>query len=160
MPFSEPTMIKRAFIWGKVTLFNRKYVFWKIFWKKFRKNLVVSRKVTTFASQFRNHSTDALRKKFWRDGRVVDCIGLENRRTERYRGFESLSLRITRWFSAGFFFYTQFYTQKLATHRMSQAIKYGINRRISLQFRVNGITSFFIFTPNFHICKSRGNNST
>ena len=36
------------------------------------------------------------KKKFWRDGRVVDCIGLENRRTERYRGFESLSLRITR----------------------------------------------------------------
>ena len=31
--------------------------------------------------------------KVRRDGRVVDCIGLENRRTERYRGFESLSLR-------------------------------------------------------------------
>ena len=30
---------------------------------------------------------------FRRDGRVVDCTGLENRRTERYRGFESLSLR-------------------------------------------------------------------
>ena len=29
----------------------------------------------------------------WRDGRVVDCGGLENRCTERYRGFESLSLR-------------------------------------------------------------------
>ena len=29
----------------------------------------------------------------WRDGRVVDYTGLENRRTERYRGFESLSLR-------------------------------------------------------------------
>ena len=28
-----------------------------------------------------------------RDGRVVDYSGLENRRTERYRGFESLSLR-------------------------------------------------------------------
>ena len=28
-----------------------------------------------------------------RGGRVVDCTGLENRRTERYRGFESLSLR-------------------------------------------------------------------
>ena len=28
-----------------------------------------------------------------RDGRVVDYNGLENRRTERYRGFESLSLR-------------------------------------------------------------------
>ena len=24
---------------------------------------------------------------------MVDCTGLENRRTERYRGFESLSLR-------------------------------------------------------------------
>lgn len=30
----------------------------------------------------------------WRDGRVVDYNGLENRRTERYRGFESLSLRV------------------------------------------------------------------
>ena len=33
------------------------------------------------------------KKKFWRDGRVVDRGGLENRCTERYRGFESLSLR-------------------------------------------------------------------
>ena len=32
-------------------------------------------------------------KEFWRDGRVVDCGGLENRCTARYRGFESLSLR-------------------------------------------------------------------
>ena len=32
-------------------------------------------------------------KNLWRDGRVVDYSGLENRRTERYRGFESLSLR-------------------------------------------------------------------
>ena len=31
-----------------------------------------------------------------RDGRVVDYNGLENRRTERYRGFESLSLRIAQ----------------------------------------------------------------
>ncbi len=29
----------------------------------------------------------------WRDGRVVDYSSLENYRTERYRGFESLSLR-------------------------------------------------------------------
>ena len=28
-----------------------------------------------------------------RDGRVVECGGLENHCTERYRGFESLSLR-------------------------------------------------------------------
>ena len=32
----------------------------------------------------------------WRDGRVVDYNGLENRRTERYRGFESLSLRFSQ----------------------------------------------------------------
>jgi hypothetical protein len=28
-----------------------------------------------------------------RSGRVVECTGLENQRTERYRGFESLLLR-------------------------------------------------------------------
>ena len=32
-----------------------------------------------------------------RDGRVVDCGGLENRWAERLRGFESLSLRNTKW---------------------------------------------------------------
>ena len=30
---------------------------------------------------------------YWRDGRVVDYTGLENRHTATYRGFESLSLR-------------------------------------------------------------------
>ena len=35
----------------------------------------------------------------WRDGRVIDCSGLENRRTARYRGFESLSLRKTPTYS-------------------------------------------------------------
>jgi hypothetical protein len=29
----------------------------------------------------------------WRDGRAVYCTGLENRRSERIRGFESHSLR-------------------------------------------------------------------
>ena len=33
---------------------------------------------------------------FRRDGRVVDYNGLENRRAERHRGFESLSLRKER----------------------------------------------------------------
>ena len=32
----------------------------------------------------------------WRDGRVVDYNGLENRRAERHRGFESLSLRFVQ----------------------------------------------------------------
>lgn len=40
-------------------------------------------------------SLHRLKKKdtLWRDGRVIDCSGLENRRTARYRGFESLLLR-------------------------------------------------------------------
>ena len=41
-------------------------------------------------------TTFLLKNKPWRGGRVVDCTGLENRRTERYRGFESLSLRKKR----------------------------------------------------------------
>ena len=32
----------------------------------------------------------------WKDGRVVDYTGLENRRTETCRGFESLSFRSER----------------------------------------------------------------
>ena len=32
----------------------------------------------------------------WRDGRVVECGGLENRCSASYRGFESLSLRNKR----------------------------------------------------------------
>ena len=48
--------------------------------------------------------------RIWRDGRVVDYNGLENRRTERYRGFESLSLRksLLKEISEGFFFYIIF----------------------------------------------------
>ena len=40
---------------------------------------------------------------YWRDGRVVECTGLENRRTERYRGFESLSLRNVVTLSSDYF---------------------------------------------------------
>ena len=34
-----------------------------------------------------------LQTVFWRDGRVVECGGLENHCAAMYRGFESLSLR-------------------------------------------------------------------
>ena len=54
--------------------------------KKLLKNLVNSSKSTTFAPLFKT-------MEHWRDGRVVDYSSLENYRTERYRGFESLSLR-------------------------------------------------------------------
>ena len=36
-----------------------------------------------------------------RNGRVVECTGLENQRTERYRGFESLFLRSKKGQSKG-----------------------------------------------------------
>ena len=47
----------------------------------------------------------------WRDGRVVDYNGLENRRAERHRGFESLSLRKQGCKSVGYAIYTLYYTQ-------------------------------------------------
>ena len=46
--------------------------------------------ICTFAALLEESTTE---KEFWRGGRVVDCGGLENRCTERYPGFESLSLR-------------------------------------------------------------------
>ena len=49
-----------------------------------------SKIIHTFAALLKKSTSE---KKFWRDGRVVDRGGLENRCTERYRGFESLSLR-------------------------------------------------------------------
>ena len=58
----------------------------QIFYKKLPKNLFVSENSCTFAPAFKT-------TKHWRDGRVVDYSSLENYRTERYRGFESLSLR-------------------------------------------------------------------
>ena len=44
---------------------------------------------------------------------MVECTGLENRRTARYRGFESLSLRNKGCKSSNYKIYTLFYTQKL-----------------------------------------------
>ena len=48
--------------------------------------MVISFFLFTFAPAFKT-------EEHWRDGRVVDYSSLENYRTERYRGFESLSLR-------------------------------------------------------------------
>ena len=61
--------------------------------KKMRGKLADSKNSRTFASLLKRST---LEREFWRDGRVVDRGGLENRCTERYRGFESLSLRNKR----------------------------------------------------------------
>ena len=52
----------------------------------------------------------------WRDGRVVECTGLENQRTAMYRGFESLSLRKRKAlsFDWAFFKYNIFLNMKLS----------------------------------------------
>ena len=65
----------------------------EIFNKKNAETLADSKKSRTFASLLKESTSE---KKSWRDGRVVDRGGLENRCTERYRGFESLSLRQKR----------------------------------------------------------------
>ena len=46
-----------------------------------------------------------LQSSIWRDGRVVECGGLENHCTAMYRGFESLSLRKTQTKMFGFFYF-------------------------------------------------------
>ena len=67
----------------------------------------------------------------WRNGRAVECTGLENRRTERYRGFESLFLRKEnpKAFALGFFV---FKSVKLASKRIKN--KKSINRANGLDF--------------------------
>ena len=65
----------------------------------------------------------------WRDGRVVDYNGLENRRTERYRGFESLSLRksLLKEISEGFFISVYFlHIHSLSMTRRLQMQNYAI----------------------------------
>ena len=64
----------------------QRYNFYLSFAKKWAKNLQDSKNTLTFAAYFKTLG-------HWRDGRVVDYSGLENRRAERHRGFESLSLR-------------------------------------------------------------------
>ena len=58
--------------------------------KKVSKNLHIPKKYITFAPLLKS---EAVTFDVRRDGRVVDYNGLENRRAERHRGFESLSLR-------------------------------------------------------------------
>ena len=64
----------------------------------------------------------------WRDGRVVDYNGLENRRAERHRGFESLSLRKQGCKSASYAIYTLYYTQEFKSNKKNytQAIILGM----------------------------------
>ena len=63
----------------------------KTFWhRKVRRIFVDSKKSRTFASLSK---TKPSYKEVWKGGRVVDYSGLENRRAERHRGFESLPFR-------------------------------------------------------------------
>ncbi len=57
--------------------------------KKSSNHLHVSKKLSTFASLLSKRPI----VKHWKGGRVVDYSGLENRRAERHRGFESLPFR-------------------------------------------------------------------
>ena len=54
-----------------------------------------------------------------RDGRVVECGGLEIRCTARYRGFESLSLRNKGCKSAGYAICALFYIRNFASNKTS-----------------------------------------
>ena len=60
-----------------------------VFEKKEEKDLFVPKKLSTFATLLSKRPL----VKHWKGGRVVDYSGLENRRAERHRGFESLPFR-------------------------------------------------------------------
>ena len=83
---------KRHF-WPKKPRFSskkaEKVIFFRFFRKKRAKCLHGKKKVYTFASLLKRNTT----RKHWKGGRVVDYSGLENRRAERHRGFESLPFR-------------------------------------------------------------------
>ena len=51
--------------------------------------MFVPKKLSTFATLLSKRPL----VKHWKGGRVVDYSGLENRRAERHRGFESLPFR-------------------------------------------------------------------
>ena len=79
--------------------------------------LAVPKNSNTFAVAF--IKWDLVYHLPWRDGRVVDYNGLENRRTERYRGFESLSLRKQGCKSTSYVIYTLYYTRKSAINSLA-----------------------------------------
>ena len=68
----------------------------KIEGKKFQS--IFSEKNKDFSKNFLTKSipniySSRAQKNIWRDGRAVECTGLENRQGESLPGFESLSLR-------------------------------------------------------------------
>ena len=85
-----------------------------------------------------------LRDAIRRDGRVVDYSSLENCRTERYRGFESLSLRKRGCKSAGYAIYTLFYTQIMTVEEID-ALRLKLQR--SFQQLLDKIGPIQIGTP-------------
>ena len=61
---------------------------------------------------------------------MVDYNGLENRRTERYRGFESLSLRKQGCKSASYAIYTLYYTQKVSRYFLYGLLQHDVRDSI------------------------------
>ena len=84
--------------------------------------------------------------RFRRDGRVVDYSGLENRRTERYRGFESLSLRnedlrinpiVKREPKVPVFLYVQLWALQACLYKSTGVYTKRRCENISVYYRIN-----------------------
>ena len=61
---------------------------------------------------------------------MVDYSSLENCRTERYRGFESLSLRKQGCKSTSYVIYTLYYTQKVSRYFLYGLLRHDIRDSI------------------------------
>ena len=100
-----PISVKRGW---KAPFGVQNYDFYTFWAKKVPYNLRVSKSRSIFASLLNESSPP---KEIWKGGRVVDYSGLENRRAERHRGFESLPFRHRAWWTIvhhAFLFYSYF----------------------------------------------------
>ena len=107
-------------------------------------------------SQFRNHFSIEDDSSARRDGRVVDYSGLENRRAERHRGFESLSLRYQKELSKSLSSFFAFRRGVSPTGRgfllrfSTQASPYVAEREsLSLRYQKElskSLSSFFVYS--------------
>ena len=91
------------------------------------KGLCVSKNTYTFASLLKRNTY----AKHWKGGRVVDYSGLENRRAERHRGFESLPFRRERATKVARFFCVQKSAPKMHQSRLYALLRVFYKSQIS-----------------------------
>ena len=79
------------------------------------------------------------RRKHWKDGRVVDYTGLENRRAERHRGFESLSFRGRK-------------NERIITVLSFFCFLSYLHKQVGTEYRITDLPTTITFLNSSHLC--------